>query len=243
MRFLPDFENWRRWRNGCWWRGGGWFTPLSATLSFADWVRDEQLPVILVVGIKLGCINHALLTAQAVRQAGLPLVGWIANDIQPPGKRHAEYLATLNDRLAAPLLGEIPWLADASRREDLGQYRISARWIGRHPLCQQRFIQLDNAALRHVTPAMQQAKRSATRRINGRCCSASSTVKPMSRFRRTSRSPSLCTKCCPAARRLIKNQQTRPDNQRSRQRQLVLVIFRQHGGFMLTSSVEIRKKS
>ncbi len=95
MRFLPDFENWRRWRNGCWWRGGGWFTPLSATLSFADWVRDEQLPVILVVGIKLGCINHALLTAQAVRQAGLPLVGWIANDIQPPGKRHAEYLATL----------------------------------------------------------------------------------------------------------------------------------------------------
>ncbi|MCP6559079.1 dethiobiotin synthase, partial [Klebsiella pneumoniae] len=42
--------------------------------------------------------------------------------IQPPGKRHAEYLATLNDRLAAPLLGEIPWLADASRREDLGQY-------------------------------------------------------------------------------------------------------------------------
>lgn len=101
---------------------GGWFTPLSATLSFADWVRDEQLPVILVVGIKLGCINHALLTAQAVRQAGLPLVGWIANDIQPPGKRHAEYLATLSDRLAAPLLGEIPWLAEASQREDLGQY-------------------------------------------------------------------------------------------------------------------------
>ncbi|VFS64402.1 ATP-dependent dethiobiotin synthetase BioD 1 [Raoultella planticola] len=92
MRFLPGFVNWRRWRNGCWVEGaGGWFTPLSATLSFADWVRDEQLPVILVVGIKLGCINHALLTAQAVRQAGLPLVGWIANDIQPPGKRHAEY--------------------------------------------------------------------------------------------------------------------------------------------------------
>jgi dethiobiotin synthetase len=95
--------------------GRGLVYAASATLSFADWVRDEQLPVILVVGIKLGCINHALLTAQAVRQAGLPLVGWIANDIQPPGKRHAEYLATLNDRLAAPLLGEIPWLADASR--------------------------------------------------------------------------------------------------------------------------------
>ncbi|TCQ75424.1 dethiobiotin synthetase [Raoultella ornithinolytica] len=101
---------------------GGWFTPLSATLSFADWVQEERLPVILVVGIKLGCINHALLTAQAVRQAGLPLVGWIANDVQPPGKRHSEYLATLKRLLPAPMLGEIPWLEEASRREDLGQY-------------------------------------------------------------------------------------------------------------------------
>ncbi|MBN0963134.1 dethiobiotin synthase, partial [Klebsiella pneumoniae] len=80
------------------------------------------LPVILVVGVKLGCINHAMLTAQAVRQAGLPLAGWIANDVQPPGKRHAEYLATLKNRLAAPFLGEIPWLADIAQRDDLGQY-------------------------------------------------------------------------------------------------------------------------
>jgi dethiobiotin synthetase len=49
---------------------GGWFTPLSDTLTFADWAQAEQLPVILVVGVKLGCINHAMLTAQAVRQAG-----------------------------------------------------------------------------------------------------------------------------------------------------------------------------
>ena len=101
---------------------GGWFTPLSDTLTFADWVQSEQLPVILVVGVKLGCINHAMLTAQAVRQAGLPLAGWIANDVQPPGKRHAEYLATLKQRLAAPFLGEIPWLADIAQRGDLGQY-------------------------------------------------------------------------------------------------------------------------
>ncbi|BBI92930.1 ATP-dependent dethiobiotin synthetase BioD [Serratia symbiotica] len=58
---------------------GGWFTPLSLQYTFADWVRREQLPVILVVGVKLGCINHALLSAQAIWQAGLPLVGWIAN--------------------------------------------------------------------------------------------------------------------------------------------------------------------
>lgn len=56
---------------------GGWFTPLSDSLTFADWAQAEQLPVILVVGVKLGCINHAMLTAQAVRQAGLPLAGWI----------------------------------------------------------------------------------------------------------------------------------------------------------------------
>ncbi|RPH21827.1 ATP-dependent dethiobiotin synthetase BioD [Buttiauxella warmboldiae] len=88
---------------------GGWFTPLSATTTFADWVVAEQLPVILVVGVKLGCINHAMLTARAVQSAGLCLAGWIANDVQPTGKRHAEYIATLRDVLNAPLLGEIPF--------------------------------------------------------------------------------------------------------------------------------------
>nr|P36572.3 RecName: Full=ATP-dependent dethiobiotin synthetase BioD; AltName: Full=DTB synthetase; Short=DTBS; AltName: Full=Dethiobiotin synthase [Serratia marcescens]BAA04288.1 dethiobiotin synthetase(DTB synthetase) [Serratia marcescens] len=79
---------------------GGWFTPLSAEYTFADWVRQEQLPVILVVGIKLGCINHAVLTAQAVQQAGLTLAGWIANDVGgAPGRRHQEYLATLRRML------------------------------------------------------------------------------------------------------------------------------------------------
>lgn len=100
---------------------GGWFTPLSEQHTFADWVREEQLPVILVVGIKLGCINHALLTAQAVQQAGLTLVGWIANDICQPGRRHQEYLATLCRRLPAPLLGEIPFLPQIEQ-QPLGQY-------------------------------------------------------------------------------------------------------------------------
>ena len=84
---------------------GGWFTPLSDTLTFADWVQREQLPVILVVGVKLGCINHAMLTAQAVQQAGLRLAGWIANDVVAPGKRHQAYLATLRRVLPAPFLG------------------------------------------------------------------------------------------------------------------------------------------
>lgn len=101
---------------------GGWFTPLSPTLTLADWVMTEQLPVILVVGVKLGCINHAVLTAQAIQQAGLPLVGWIANDVIPPGRRHAEYLSTLRRMIAAPMLGEIPWLGEAVDTQPLGEY-------------------------------------------------------------------------------------------------------------------------
>ncbi|MBL5921200.1 ATP-dependent dethiobiotin synthetase BioD [Lelliottia amnigena] len=101
---------------------GGWFTPLSDDLTFADWVAGEQLPVILVVGIKLGCINHAMLTALAVKQSGLRLAGWIANDVVAPGKRHHEYLATLKHRIHAPFLGEIPWLADGAENAETGHY-------------------------------------------------------------------------------------------------------------------------
>lgn len=101
---------------------GGWFTPLSPTLTFADWATAERLPVILVVGVKLGCINHAMLTAQAVQQAGLRLAGWIANDVVKPGKRHREYMATLQRLLPAPLIGEIPWLADAPETAVTGHY-------------------------------------------------------------------------------------------------------------------------
>ncbi|EFE93911.1 dethiobiotin synthase [Serratia odorifera] len=100
---------------------GGWYTPLSETQTFADWVQQEQLPVLLVVGMKLGCINHALLTAQAVQQAGLTLAGWIANDVAPPGRRHQEYLTTLRRMLPAPMLGEIPHLPQAEG-QPLGQY-------------------------------------------------------------------------------------------------------------------------
>lgn len=101
---------------------GGWFTPLSEQHTFADWVEAERLPVILVVGVKLGCINHAVLTAQAVQQAGLRLAGWIANDVVAPGKRHPEYLATLKRMLPAPFLGEIPWLSGNAENAETGKY-------------------------------------------------------------------------------------------------------------------------
>ncbi|MEL2239590.1 dethiobiotin synthase [Leclercia adecarboxylata] len=101
---------------------GGWFTPLSDEQTFADWAIAERLPVILVVGVKLGCINHAMLTAQAIRQAGLHFAGWVANVVVAPGKRHGEYMATLKRVLPAPLLGEISWLGDEADTADIGRY-------------------------------------------------------------------------------------------------------------------------
>lgn len=89
---------------------GGWFTPLSDTFTFADWVTQEQLPVILVVGVKLGCINHAMLTAQAIQHAGLTLAGWVANDVTPPGKRHAEYMTTAHPHDSRAAAGRDPRL-------------------------------------------------------------------------------------------------------------------------------------
>lgn len=106
---------------------GGWFTPLSSQVTFADWVEQEQLPVIMVVGVKLGCINHALLTAQAIRQAGLTLAGWVANEVIPAGMWQTEYLETLTRMISAPRLGVIPYLTDIgeyplTERHDLGGY-------------------------------------------------------------------------------------------------------------------------
>ncbi|TNH44347.1 dethiobiotin synthase [Photorhabdus luminescens] len=89
---------------------GGWYTPLSQSATFADWVVKEQLPVILTVGVKLGCINHAILTVEAIIGSGLHFAGWIANEVEPAGKRQQEYLATLERMLPAPLLGKIPHL-------------------------------------------------------------------------------------------------------------------------------------
>lgn len=103
-------------------RGRRLVYPLSDQQTFADWVQAEQLPVILVVGVKLGCINHAMLTAQAIQQAGLRLAGWIANDVVAPGRRHQEYLATLKRVLPAPCLGEIPWLAEGAESAETGHY-------------------------------------------------------------------------------------------------------------------------
>ena len=95
---------------------GGWSVPLSDALMQADLARALDLPVVLVVGLRLGCINHALLSARAIVADGCVLGGWIANRIDPGMARADENLDTLRARIDAPLLGVLahaPELRDA----------------------------------------------------------------------------------------------------------------------------------
>ncbi len=87
---------------------GGFCVPLDEHSDTADLAEKLGLPVILVVGMRLGCINHALLTCQAIAARGLKLAGWIANRIDPAMSRFEENLAALRARIDAPLLGVIP---------------------------------------------------------------------------------------------------------------------------------------
>jgi dethiobiotin synthetase len=92
---------------------GGWLVPLNETETLADLCRALGLPVILVVGLRLGCLNHALLTAESIRVAGLRLAGWVANAVDPAMACRDENIATLDARLGAPRLGTVPWLGPA----------------------------------------------------------------------------------------------------------------------------------
>ncbi|TKD38740.1 dethiobiotin synthase [Azotobacter chroococcum] len=93
---------------------GGWRVPLTGRENLSDLAVALGLPVILVVGVRLGCINHAVLTAEAIARDGLELAGWVANVIDPHTSRLDENLATLAERLPAPCLGRIPRLPEAS---------------------------------------------------------------------------------------------------------------------------------
>ena len=88
---------------------GGWRVPLGPDLAVCDLPGLLGLPVILVVGLRLGCLNHALLTAESILARGCHLAGWVANQIEPGMPRREENLATLSSLLPAPLLGDIPW--------------------------------------------------------------------------------------------------------------------------------------
>jgi dethiobiotin synthetase len=87
---------------------GGWAAPLSATLDQIDLVRALDLPVVLVVGLRLGCINHARLTARAIEADGARLIGWIASDVDPSMARADDNFRLLHERLPAPCWGRLP---------------------------------------------------------------------------------------------------------------------------------------
>ncbi|MEZ5528744.1 MAG: dethiobiotin synthase [Porticoccaceae bacterium] len=110
---------------------GGWRVPLNERESFADLVKILQLPVLLVVGMELGCINHALLTAEAIQRDGLQLAGWVANRVAPEMACYRENLESLQLRLPCSLLGEVPYLPRAKAAE-VAQYLNLDLLLGDH---------------------------------------------------------------------------------------------------------------
>lgn len=90
---------------------GGWLVPLNPRELYSAVPRELQLPVILVVGLKLGCLNHALLTARTIMQDGLKLAGWIGTQVEPDMPVLQENIDTLNNMLPAPCLGVVPYQA------------------------------------------------------------------------------------------------------------------------------------
>ena len=88
---------------------GGWLLPLNAEEYLADWVIAKQWPVVLVVGVKLGCLNHSLLTVRELRRAGVPLLGYIANVLDPNMHFLAETLHDLQGRVQLPCLATLPY--------------------------------------------------------------------------------------------------------------------------------------
>lgn len=89
---------------------GGWQVPLNERETVADLAQALALPVVLVVGLRLGCINHALLTAESVRARGLTLAAWVATTLEPAMPYRDENVEALRRRLDAPLLGVVPHL-------------------------------------------------------------------------------------------------------------------------------------
>jgi len=89
---------------------GGWRVPLSETLRMPDLVALLRVPVILVVGLRLGCINHTLLSMEGINNDRGVLLGWIANHVDPHYSSAVETVSYLTRAITAPLLGEIPFM-------------------------------------------------------------------------------------------------------------------------------------
>jgi dethiobiotin synthetase len=106
---------------------GGWLVPVNENQTVADLAQTMGLPVILVVGMRLGCINHALLTADNIKKRGVPLLGWVANVIDPGMSHLGENIESIAQRIQAPLLDTIEFI----NNPDTGKpsQRANIKWL------------------------------------------------------------------------------------------------------------------
>src|SRR5690606_3245520 len=104
---------------------GGWMAPLADGLEHALLARSLDADVLLVVGLRLGCLSHARLSARAIEDDGLRLAGWIGSTLEP--KFSADYLALVEDALPAPCLGVLPYLPEGDARAAAKALRLPAR--------------------------------------------------------------------------------------------------------------------
>lgn len=113
---------------------GGFRVPLDERFDLGDLAQRLQLPVVLVVGMRLGCISHALLTAEAIERRGLTIAGWIANRIDPSMRRYRANVQALQERIAAPMLADVPHIgAMGARRARLDAILDVSALVSRVP--------------------------------------------------------------------------------------------------------------
>ncbi len=114
---------------------GGWLAPLSDRLDIADLAVALDLPVMLVVGMRLGCINQALLTLEAIEARGLTVIGWVANTLEVEMRFIDENIDALIERIPAPLLGKVPRMAQPGAEEAASYLDFTGlpNWPMQHP--------------------------------------------------------------------------------------------------------------
>ena len=113
---------------------GGLLVPLNAQQDSADLVKELGLPIILVAGMRLGCLNHALLTVEVIAARGLALAGWVANVVDADMASSEENIAALRQRISAPLLGVVPFMTEPDARAAVGHLDLDQLYNNRsHP--------------------------------------------------------------------------------------------------------------
>ncbi len=109
---------------------GGWLVPLNERETLADLAVELDLPVILVVGMRLGCLNHALLSVESILAHGAPLLGWVANQVDAGMSRYRENIDTLRQRLPGKFLGSVEYQPDFSP-EDVARFLDIDAMVGK----------------------------------------------------------------------------------------------------------------